>query len=67
MPAGNPKGQGPSAEARARSAAARRRQADERLAAQLYARGWILVAPERAAEVRGGASLSLDDEWWPAP
>lgn len=37
---------GPSEEARARSAATRRRRADERLAEQLRSRGWTCEPPE---------------------
>ncbi len=47
------------------SVAARRRAADERLAAQLYSRGWLLMAPENAEEIRRGATISLDNEWYP--
>jgi len=50
MPAGNPKGTGPSAEARSRSAAKRRRNADERLAAGLNERGWLVMDPEQLAK-----------------
>jgi hypothetical protein len=61
MPAGNPKGQGPSEEARARSAASRRRQAEERLAGRLRLAGWLVVPPE-GAEALAGADDRRRDE-----
>jgi len=53
MAAGNPKGQGPSAEARARSAATRRREADNRLAEKLIGGGWLPIRPEMLADLWG--------------
>jgi len=53
MPAGNPKGKGPSAEARALSAATRRREADDRLAGQLRSRGWLPIRPEVMDDLHG--------------
>lgn len=48
-----PNRKGPSTEARSRSAATRRRQADDRLAAQLAARGWLPVPPEIMEDLAG--------------
>jgi hypothetical protein len=61
MPAGNPKGQGPSAEARALSAATRQRRVQNHKASDLREAGWLPLRPEIVKQIRSLSASEIGD------